>query len=282
MALVTTPERPPLDIDRLRAALVETYDVEVVDAAPSTNALVAQRARAGAAEGLVVVAEHQTAGRGRLDRTWTTPARSALTLSVLLRPGGLAPAHWPWLPLLTAVAVVRALPEHGPASPSLKWPNDVLLGGPTTGSTGPGRRGKVGGILVERVETADGPAAVVGVGLNVSMTQEELPVPSATSLALAGVEVDRTDLLVRLLRSLRREYDAWLRAGGDPDASGVRASYTSLCTTLGQTVRVDLPSGETLTGVATRIAPGGGLVVESGNRTATVGAGDIVHLREPG
>jgi BirA family biotin operon repressor/biotin-[acetyl-CoA-carboxylase] ligase len=276
---VTTPERPPLDADRLRTELTPEYDVEVVDAAPSTNALVAQRARAGAAEGLVVLAEHQTAGRGRLDRTWTTPARSALTLSVLLRPGGLAPAHWPWLPLLTAVAVVRALPEHGPASPSLKWPNDVLLG---DRSTGPGRRGKVAGILVERVETAEGPAAVVGVGLNVSMTQDELPVPGATSLALAGVEVDRTDLLVTLLVSLRREYDAWLRAGGDPDASGVRASYTSFCTTLGKTVRVDLPSGETLTGVATRIASGGGLVVESGDRTTTVGAGDVVHLREPG
>jgi BirA family biotin operon repressor/biotin-[acetyl-CoA-carboxylase] ligase len=279
---VTTPDRPPLDAARLRTELAPEYDVEVVEVAPSTNALVAQRARAGSAEGLVVVAEHQTAGRGRLDRTWTAPARSALTVSVLLRPGGLAPAHWPWLPLLTAVALARALPEHGTASPSLKWPNDVLLGGPSTGSTGAGRRGKVAGILVERVETGDGPAAVVGIGLNVSITEDELPVPTATSLALAGVEVDRTDLLVALLGSLRREYDAWLRAGGDPDASGVRASYTSLCTTLGRTVRVDLPSGETLSGLATGIAPGGGLVVESGDRTATVGAGDVVHLREPG
>jgi BirA family biotin operon repressor/biotin-[acetyl-CoA-carboxylase] ligase len=263
--------RPPLDEDRLAAALTPEYDVEVVDIAPSTNALVAQRARAGAAEGLVVVAEHQTAGRGRLDRTWTTPARSALTQSVLLRPGGLAPAHWPWLPLMTGVAVVRALREHGAGTAGLKWPNDVLLG-----------EEKVAGILVERVDTADGAAAVVGVGLNVSMAHDELPVPSATSLALAGVEVDRTELLVTLLRSLRREYAAWLAAGGDPDASGLLAAYSSLCTTLGRPVRVDLPSGEELTGVATRIAPGGGLVVESGARETTVGAGDVVHLRTVG
>ena len=97
--------------------------VEVVDQAPSTNALVSARARDGAAEGLVVVAEHQTAGRGRLDRSWSTPARSALTFSVLLRPDA-EPAQWPWLPLLTGIAVVDAV-GHGTR---LKWPNDLLLG----------------------------------------------------------------------------------------------------------------------------------------------------------
>ncbi len=231
--------RPPLDAARARRALGDAYDVEVVEAAPSTNARVADRARAGAAEGLVVVAEHQTAGRGRLGRTWTTPARSALTQSVLLRPP-VAATDWPWLPLLTGVAVARALREAG-APADLKWPNDVLLGD-----------AKVAGLLVERVETPDGPAAVVGIGINVSTTRAELGLDTATSLAEAGVVVDRTDLLVTLLRSLRREYDGWLAAGGSPAESGLHAAYSSLCVTLGRPVRVEVPAGEPVTGVADR------------------------------
>jgi len=258
--------RPPLDLARARQALGTAYDVEVVETATSTNALVAARARDGAGEGLVVVAEHQTAGRGRLDRIWTTPPRAALTLSVLLRPR-VEPADWPWLPLLTGVAVARALEESG-ASAGLKWPNDVLIGDV-----------KVAGLLVERIETGSGPTAVVGVGLNVSTTRAELPAAGATSLAEAGTEMDRTDLLVTILRSLRREYDAWLAAAGSPLESGLHAAYSSLCTTLGRTVRVDLPAGAALTGVAVAIAPGGGLVVDGPSGPVTVGAGDVVHVR---
>ena len=265
------PERPPLDVERLRTSLrtstAPSYDVEVVDAAPSTNALVADRARAGAAEGLVVVAEHQPAGRGRLDRTWTTPARSALTFSVLLRPRVEA-AAWPWLPLLTGVAVASALRETGSPTAALKWPNDVLLGSR-----------KTAGLLVERVETGTGPAAVVGIGLNVSLTRAELPVEVATSIWEEGNDVDRTDLLVATLRALGREYDAWLAAGGDARRSGLAESYPHLCTTLGQGVRVDLPSGDVLVGTAVRIAPGGGLVVATVGGEVTVGAGDVVHVR---
>jgi BirA family transcriptional regulator, biotin operon repressor / biotin---[acetyl-CoA-carboxylase] ligase len=268
------PERPPLDVERLRGSLrastAPAYDVEVVDAAPSTNALVAERARAGAAAGLVVVAEHQTAGRGRLDRTWTTPARSALTFSVLLRPEVEATA-WPWLPLLAGVAVVDALRETGSSTAGLKWPNDVLLG-----------TRKTAGLLVERVETGIGPAAVVGIGLNVSLTRGELPVEVATSVWDEGVEVDRTDLLVALLQSLGVEYDAWLATSGDAEACGLAASYAALCTTLGQGVRVDLPGGDVLMGTAVRIARGGGLVVATEGGEATVGAGDVVHVRPRG
>ena len=120
--------RPPLDttsLHGLTGGRVE-FDVEVVAAAPSTNALAAARAQAGAAEGLVITAEHQTAGRGRLDRTWETPDRAALTLSVVLRPV-VPPERWPWLPLLVGVSVARSLRAVG-ASAELKWPNDVLLG----------------------------------------------------------------------------------------------------------------------------------------------------------
>lgn len=257
------PDRPPLALDRVREALGASYDVEVVEAAPSTNALVAARARAGAPEGLVVVAEHQTAGRGRLDRTWQTPPRAALTLSVLLRPA-LQPADWPWLPLLTGVAVARAVREAG-AEAMLKWPNDVVVGDL-----------KVAGLLAERVDTADGPAAILGIGLNVSTTRAELPVETATSLTLAGTDVDRTALLVGLLVSLRREYDAWRGPAG---RQAVHAAYSGLCSTLGRQVRVELPAGEAVTGVAAAITPGGGLVVESGTGRLTVGTGDVVHLR---
>jgi BirA family biotin operon repressor/biotin-[acetyl-CoA-carboxylase] ligase len=256
--------RPPLDGDRLAAA--DPFRVEIVAAAPSTNALVAARARLGEPEGLVVVTEHQTAGRGRLDRSWQTPARAALTFSVLLRPE--VPAlEWPWLPLLTGHALARVLRDTGvPAG--VKWPNDVLIDDR-----------KVAGILVERVDTPLGAAAVVGIGLNVSTTAEELPVDTATSLALAGgTEPDRTALLLALLAGLRVEHDAW-RARGSRE---LRAAYAASCVTVGRTVRVELPSGETLTGPATGIDPGGRLLVRGSHGETAVGAGDVVHVRAVG
>ena len=253
--------RPPLDGERLAGAGPD-LTVEVVAAAASTNALVADRAREGAGEGLAVVAEHQTAGRGRLDRTWETPPRAALTFSLLLRPVVPA-AQWPWLPLLTGYAVGGALRDAG-FDAGVKWPNDVLIGDL-----------KVAGILVERVDTPTGPAAVLGVGINVSTTQDELPVPTATSLALASGEApDRTDLLLAVLRRLRQEYAAWAAGSGD-----LRAAYTRACVTVGRDVRVDLPGGDTLTGRATGIDAGGRLTVRAATGERAVGAGDVVHVR---
>ena len=266
------PEHPPLDAGRLRDALaVRLPDVvvEVVEEAPSTNAIVAERARTGVGEGLAVVAEHQTAGRGRLDRTWETPPRSALTFSLLLRPT--APSRsWPWLPLLTGYAVSKALRADGHDA-GVKWPNDVLIG-----------ERKVAGILVERVETGAGPAAVVGVGLNVGMTAEELPVPEATSLAVeTGSAPDRTDLLVSVLQTLWEAYDTW-QTGGEAAGLRLASSYAAACVTVGREVRVDLPSGEVLVGRATEIDPGGRLVVESSAGPRPVGAGDVIHVRDSG
>lgn len=256
------PARPSLDKERL-AAGPPGLAVEVVEATPSTNAVVAERARAGAPEGLVVVTEHQTSGRGRLDRTWETPARAALTFSVLLRPR--VPAtEWPWLPLMTGYAVCRALREAG-FEAGVKWPNDVLLG-----------EGKVAGILVERVDTPTGPAAIAGVGINVSTTREELPVETATSLAIeSGAAPDRTDILLWVLGALREEYDAW-QGGG---TAALHAAYLRSCVTVGRDVRVDLPGGGSLTGRATGIDPGGRLVVQAPGGESAVGAGDVVHVR---
>jgi len=254
---VTTDEvrRPPLDARRLTEA---PWPVEVLPEVGSTNALLAERARAGAGP-QVLVTEHQTAGRGRLDRTWETPARAALTFSLLLRPD-VAPGRWPWLPLLVGYAVQQALPPGA----TLKWPNDVLLGDR-----------KVAGILVERVEGPAGPAAVIGVGLNVSTTAEELPVPTATSLSIEGHDDDRTGLLLAILRGLRDSHDQWLAQ----DDSWLRSSYASRCSTLGQDVRVDLPGGEVLEGTAREIDATGRLVVATAAGEVAVGAGDVVHLR---
>lgn len=248
------------------------FFVEILAETPSTNAIVTERAQAGAPEGLVVVTEHQTAGRGRLDRSWQTPPHSALTFSALLRPPAaqVEPARWPWLPLVAGLAVTSALRELGYAA-GVKWPNDVLIAGPA------GER-KVCGILVELVETPDGPAAIVGVGLNTSLTPEELPVPTATSLAIesgeSGEPVDRTAVLRLVLRSLFGHYADWV---ADPE--GVRSSYAAASVTLGREVRAELPGGDALVGTATGIDATGRLVVATATGLQAVGAGDVVHLR---
>jgi len=263
-------QRPPLDAARIAAGVWPDAGllVEVVAEAPSTNALVADRARQGASEGLVVVADHQTAGRGRLDRTWDTPAGAALTFSILLRPT-VPTRSWPWLPLLTGYAVARALIARGYAA-GVKWPNDVLIG-----------EGKVAGILVERVDTPEGPAAVVGVGLNTGMTAAELPVPTATSLSLeqggAGAP-DRVDVLLEVLAAIRLAYDDW-QLGGEPAAQRLATSYAVACVTVGRAVRVDLPDGSVLEGTAEAVDASGRLVVRTADGTQDVGAGDVVHVR---
>ncbi len=270
----STPTRPPLDVETLRARTAGgRWRVEVVPESASTNADVAARTRGGATEGLVVVAEHQSAGRGRLDRSWVTPARSALTLSVLLTPEGVPVARWPWLPLLAGVAVVDAVRRGCGADAVLKWPNDVLVG-----------PAKVAGILVERVDlpsraAAAAAGAVVGIGLNVSTTGAELPVPTATSLHLAtGRAVDRTHLMLHVLDALAEHYDAWRAAGGDA-ARGLRAAYLSVCATVGGDVRVDLPSGDHADGRATGVDANGRLQVQTLSGTLVLGAGDVVHVR---
>jgi len=256
--------RPPLDLDRL--AVPVGWRAEVQEATPSTNAYVAERARAGEDPGLVVATEHQTAGRGRLDRAWVTPARSSLTFSVLLRPD--VPAtSWSWLPLLTGYAVQAALADRLPDI-ALKWPNDVLV------DAGSGTGRKVCGILVERIETDRGPMAVVGVGINVDQTLDELPIALATSVALeTGEPVERTGLLGQVLGSLHG------LQGLLDDTESLRRAYADVCVTLGRTVDVHLPAGDVRRGEALDIDATGALVVGTDDGTFTVAAGDVVHVR---
>ncbi|HSV41695.1 MAG TPA: biotin--[acetyl-CoA-carboxylase] ligase [Nocardioidaceae bacterium] len=256
------PRRPPLD----RSAVADVtgyWRVDVLQETASTNVDLAGRARAGEPAGLVLVAEHQTSGRGRLDRTWEAPARAGLTFSVLLRPAAEA-EQWPWLPLVAGLATLRGVRRaSGLPGVALKWPNDVLLGG-----------AKVAGILLERVETDEGAAAIAGIGINVSTTPDELPVPTATSLAIAGAEVDRAVLLTAVLAELPGLLELW-ELGTDE----LRAAYVAECDTLGQVVEVSLPSGETLTGRAVGIDEQGRLDVETASGRTAVGAGDVVHVR---
>jgi BirA family transcriptional regulator, biotin operon repressor / biotin---[acetyl-CoA-carboxylase] ligase len=256
--------RPPLDLDRLTAPA--GWRVEVLESTPSTNAAVAERARAGEEPGLVLVTEHQTAGRGRLDRSWETPARSSLTFSVLQRPD-VPPASWSWLPLLTGYAVQAALADRLP-DVALKWPNDVLV------DDGSGTGRKVCGILVERVETGAGPVAVVGVGINVDQTLDELPVALATSVSLeTGEPVERTGLLSQVLGSLHG------LQGLLDDVESLRRAYADVCVTLGRTVDVHLPGGDVRRGEALDIDASGALVVGTDDGAFTVAAGDVVHVR---
>ena len=264
-------DRPPLQPEVLTASLVRDGGlwrrVDVVERTASTNTDLAVRARAGAGEGEVLVAESQTAGRGRLDRSFTMPERSGVIVSVVLRPPPSVPtSRWVWLPLLAGLAVEATARECG-LEAGLKWPNDVLVDGR-----------KLCGILLERVESVAGPAAVVGIGLNVTLTEAELPVPTATSMRLAGADqTDRTVVLRILLRALERLYLAWVRSDGDP-AAGVADSYRRRCLTLGSSVRVELPDGTSLTGTASDVDENGCLVVDG----RALSSGDVTHVRPAG
>ncbi|MER6631728.1 biotin--[acetyl-CoA-carboxylase] ligase [Streptomyces sp. NPDC000987] len=269
-------DRPPLNAAALRRGLVHEgslwREIRVVRSTGSTNSDLAALAQSGeAAEGTVLVAEEQTAGRGRLDRRWTAPARSGLYFSVLLTPGDVPVARWGWLPLLTGVAVATGLSRSAGVDTALKWPNDLLV---TVG----GEERKAGGILAER---AAGDAVVVGVGVNVTLRQDELPVPQAGSLALAGaVSTDRDPLLRAMLRSLEDWYGRWRAADGDPAASGLQETYAAGCATLGRTVRAELPGDRSVIGEAVAVDGDGRLVLATADGVQEpVGAGDIVHLR---
>jgi len=294
-----------LDAARLNGALPSRpglwREVRVVEETGSTNADLLAKARSGAGEGLVLVAEAQTSGRGRMGRRWISPPRRALTFSVLLRPavpGGLLG----WAPLLAGVAVASALERTAGVDARLKWPNDVLVDG-----------AKIAGILAERW----GNAVVIGTGINVLQQRGELPVPTATSLLVAQgagppgagpagpaeargpgpVEARgagpagapeprawadiRERLLTSVLDELARWYQAWVDQPhpGDADGCGLRGEYLRRSATVGAPVTVMLPSGQNLTGTAAGIDATGRLDIRTPAGPVQVSAGDVVHLR---
>lgn len=254
-------DRPPLQPRALNRALPAPWrEVRVLGEIGSTNDYVATLARAGEREGLVVVAEHQFLGRGRLDRNWASPPRAGLTFSVLLRPAVPAGVR-AWVPLLLAVAAADAVSARCDLDVLLKWPNDLLVAGR-----------KVGGVLAE----STGDAVVVGLGVNVANRRDELPRDDATSLSLETEgPVDRTPLLLAVLRAMGPAYLSW-----DGDGEEAARRYRERCDTVGRAVRVALPGDRTLEGEAVDVDRSGCLVVRAPDGTTTaVSAGDVVHVR---
>ena len=258
------PDRSPLDPGLIRDAAGAGWpEVRIVGRTTSTNADLL--GDPSIADRTVLVAEEQTAGRGRLERAWSSPRGAGLTFSVALRPG-VAVQHWGWLPLLSGVATLEAVREVAGVDASLKWPNDVLIGG-----------AKVAGILAQSA----GGVVVVGVGLNVSLTRDELPVPTATSLQLAGATgtLDRSTLLGAVLARLGDRLERWYAVDGDAAGCGLASAYREVCSTLGADVRVALGDGRVLAGRATDIDASGRIVVTTADGPRAVGAGDVEHLR---
>jgi len=210
-----------------------------------------------------IVTDAQTAGRGRLDRTWTTPAGSALAVSVLLRDLPADVDAWGWLPLAAGVAMTAAVAAQLPAHRvGLKWPNDVLVDGR-----------KICGILAE--VTPQG--VIMGSGVNTAMTAEQLPVPTATSFAALGAVADIDRLLSDYLISLRDWVAELARRGAA--ASGLHAEAEKRCLSLGRDVEVTMPHGETLHGRAVGLQGDGCLMVEVDGVARAVASGDVVHAR---
>ncbi|MEU1985349.1 biotin--[acetyl-CoA-carboxylase] ligase [Nocardia sp. NPDC019395] len=262
-------DRPPLDTERLRRALTETPElafftgIDVVESTGSTNADLLARAADPELDRVVLLAEAQEQGRGRLARSWTSPPRAQISLSLLVRTDGVDPEMLGWLPLLTGTAVVDALRSTTGVPAALKWPNDVLIEGR-----------KIAGILAEVAAGDPRPAVVMGVGMNVSLTADELPVPHATSLTLCDVtDPDRTALVLEILKEFAYRYTAWRDSGWD--TTDLATAYRERCATLGAPVRAELPGGGLLTGIARDIDSAGRLLIGE----EAVSAGDITHLR---
>jgi BirA family biotin operon repressor/biotin-[acetyl-CoA-carboxylase] ligase len=241
----------------------------------STNDLAREQARAGQPEGLLIVADEQVAGRGRMGRGWAAPPGSSLLMSILLRPWWLAPADAFALTMLAGVALCEAIEQVAPLRTALKWPNDLLLAPQAPGSTEPR---KAAGVLSE-IELANGSIAwvIIGIGVNVNWAPSGMVDGRdlrdvATSLSAAvGAAVDRPALLRALLLRLDQRYAA-LRDGRREE---LFTTWRARLATLGQPVTVRLPRGE-VSGIAEAVEPSGALRVrDSAGVVHTVLAGDV-------
>ncbi|MDJ1112924.1 biotin--[acetyl-CoA-carboxylase] ligase [Microbacterium dauci] len=258
-----------LPSDGYPLAAVVSPRLHVIESVGSTNAKLLRDAAddpAGHPHLATVLTRDQTAGRGRLDRTWTAPAGSALAVSVLLRVGAVPIEARGWIPLAAGAAMAAAVrAQLSDTDVTLKWPNDILVAGL-----------KISGILAE-VLPSDPQAVVVGAGVNTAMTAADLPVPTATSFAARGVVADEDRLLADYLTGLR-DAVADIAVGGDA-FDRLRERIGAECSTVGADVRVSLPDGTDLDGRVARLDEDGRLVIETLLGEQTVAAGDVVHVR---
>jgi BirA family biotin operon repressor/biotin-[acetyl-CoA-carboxylase] ligase len=251
--------RAALRESELHAELSPYWRVSVVDVTGSTQIDLAASIRESTAhDGDVLIANYQSAGRGRLDREFIAAPSSALLFSFykkVARPRD----EWNFIALLTALSIVEALSViDSRVKTSVKWPNDILV-----------NEKKLAGLLCEA--TPEG--VIVGVGLNVSMRTDELPVENATSLMLEDfLEVDRNVILKKILRVFEKNFSEWLKHGSAPFIS----IYEESCTSLHRQVQIISSTGESRQGIPTGISPLGELLLDDGT---VVNSADILHLR---
>jgi len=246
--------------------------LHLLEGTSSTNTVGMTLGQEGASHGTVVVAETQTAGRGRSGRQWYSPAGKNLYCSVVLRsmPSPDQLALWlSWIPLIAGLAVARAVQTTAALQPSVKWPNDILIG-----------TRKLGGTLCESTGLGSAhPFVVVGIGLNVNLLGHEFPDDlreSATSMAIeADRPFDRAAVLAALLLELETRSDAFL-AGRHRDLLN---EYVLRCSTVGKQVCIDVAHGERVEGYADSISPDGSLRVVQGGRSSHPGGGSTVNVR---
>ncbi|OYR39915.1 biotin--[acetyl-CoA-carboxylase] ligase [Halorubrum sp. Ib24] len=270
------PAEPAYCAAGIEFGLDAPYEVEYHDAVPSTNDRARELAADGAAD-VAVVADEQTGGRGRLDREWVAPS-GGVWLSVVTRPT-VSPARAPLFTLAAAVATVDACREVG-VDAHIKWPNDVLVGGDGAGGAAgdadrSGRGGrKLAGILTEMEGEADRVSwLVVGVGVNANLDPEALPGDATSLRAETGDDVDRR----RFAATLLERFAALAETADRSDR--ILAAWRERASTLGRRVRVETPTGA-VTGTAVDVESPGALVIDTGDGTRRVHAGDCEHLRD--
>ena len=225
----------------------------------------------------VVVADFQSAGRGRLARQWRAPAGTSIAVSAVVPVPGGRTTDLGWLPLLSGMAMCSALADVAKVAGLLKWPNDVMAQERTAGPVDSGTPWlKISGILCEMAPGEE--LVVIGAGANIAQERSELPVETATSLALCGAgDISREDLIVRYLGELADLHRAWSSGGSGLEA--LRTAYRSSCLTIGLEIDVYQPDGQVVRGTATGVDDMGRLVVASGGLSRAHAAGDVVHVR---
>ncbi len=248
--------RAPLNKSLITANISQYWRVSVVELTESTQSDLANLVNSSVAKsGELIVAEFQSAGRGRLDRTFQAPPQSALLFSFYVEPKR-AVSDWSFISFLSALAMQKVISEYLPEPATLKWPNDILIG-----------ESKVAGLLAQQI----GEGVIVGIGLNVSISSDELPVPTATSLLIAGSkELDRNHLLSEFLNYFETIFNQW-EFGSD-----FIEEYERVSSTIGRDIRVDVLGRDSILGKAVAISAQGALVLDDGSK---VNVGDVVHLR---